>query len=222
MIDLATAAPKRLRHSGDWPTPTPRRAAAGTELRALQDAMPACDGGAAPVLSGDGGERAMLIGQAPGWREIETGLPFAWDAGKRLCGWFSAAGITVEDFRRRWYVTSIGKCYPGRAPGSSVDRPPSREEVARWTPFLVEELRLVRPELVLLVGGMAHRFAFGPAVKLDRLVGHELTWDKAPGASVLCLPHPSGASTWLNDPARVELWRRGIGLLRERWESLDR
>jgi len=222
VIDLATAAPKRLRHSGDWPTPTPRRAAAGSELRALQDAMPACDGGAAAVLSGDGRERAMLIGQAPGWREIETGLPFAWDAGKRLCGWFSAAGITVEDFRQRWYVTSIGKCYPGRAPGSSVDRPPSREEVARWTPFLVEELRLVRPELVLLVGGMAHRFAFGPEVKLDGLVGHELAWEQAPGASVLCLPHPSGASTWLNDPARVELWRRGIGLLRERWESLHR
>ncbi|MGH2382170.1 MAG: uracil-DNA glycosylase [Candidatus Limnocylindria bacterium] len=222
MIDLATAAPKRLRHSGEWPIPIPRRADAGTELRALQDAMPACDGGASAVLSGDGQERAMLIGQAPGWREIETGLPFAWDAGKRLCGWFAAAGITVEDFRQRWYVTSIGKCYPGRAPGASVDRPPSRDEIARWTPYLREELRLVRPELVLLVGGMAHRFAFGPAVKLDGLVGHELAWEQAPGASVLCLPHPSGASTWLNDPARVELWRRGIGLLRERWESLSR
>ncbi|MGH2384306.1 MAG: hypothetical protein ACRDGB_04555, partial [Candidatus Limnocylindria bacterium] len=70
MIDLATAAPKRLRHSGEWPIPIPRRADAGTELRALQDAMPACDGGASAVLSGDGQERAMLIGQAPGWREI--------------------------------------------------------------------------------------------------------------------------------------------------------
>ena len=38
MIELAAAAPKRLRHTGDWPTPTPRRAPAGTELRALQDA----------------------------------------------------------------------------------------------------------------------------------------------------------------------------------------
>ena len=107
--------------------------------------MPSCEDGAAPVLSGDGTERAMLIGQAPGWREIETGLPFAWDAGKRLCGWLAAAGIDVDDFRERWYVTSIGKCYPGRAPGSSVDRPPSRADIARWTPFLREEVRLVRP-----------------------------------------------------------------------------
>lgn len=220
MIDLASASPKRLRHAGDWPTPMARRAIPGSELRALQDGMPRCEGGAVPVLSGDGTERAMLIGQAPGWREIETGLPFAWDAGKRLCGWLAAAGVGVEAFRERWYVTSIGKCYPGRAPGSSVDRPPSRAEIERWTPFLHDELRLVRPALLLLVGGFAHRFAFGNRVRLDDLVGRELSWEEAPGASVLCLPHPSGASTWLNDAGRVELWRRGIELLRDRWAVL--
>lgn len=182
--------------------------------------MPACEDGARPVLSGDGTERAMLIGQAPGWREIATGLPFAWDAGKRLCGWLGAAGISVTDFRERWYVTSVGKCYPGRAPGSSVDRPPSRAETQRWGPVLLEEIRLVQPRLVLLVGGLAHRFAFGPAVRLDELVGRELSWDRAPGAVVVCLPHPSGASTWLNDPARVELWREGIGLLKRHWAEI--
>lgn len=188
----------------------------------LQDAMPACESGARPVLSGDGSEDAMLIGQAPGWREIETGLPFAWDAGKRLCGWLGAAGISTGDFRERWYVTSIGKCYPGRAPGSSVDRPPSREQIAAWAPYLLEEIRLVGPRLVVLVGGTAHRFAFGPAARLDDVVGRQLTWRAAGGASVLCLPHPSGASTWLNDPAHAELWRRAIGLLRDRWAELDR
>ena len=78
------------------------------------------------------------------------------------------------------------------------------------------------PRLVLLVGGLAHRFAFGEAARLDALVGRELAWDAAPGASVLALPHPSGASTWLNDTGRVELWRRGIELLRERWTAIDR
>jgi uracil-DNA glycosylase len=183
--------------------------------------MPACPDGAAPVLSGDGSERTMLIGQAPGWREIATGLPFAWDAGKRLCGWLALASIGVDDFRERWYVTSVGKCYPGRAPGSSQDLAPSRTEVLRWTPVLREELRLVAPRLLLLVGGLAHRFAFGEAARLDGLVGRELAWEAAPGASVLCLPHPSGASTWLNDPAHVELWRRGIAILRERWAQLE-
>jgi uracil-DNA glycosylase len=182
--------------------------------------MPRCADGAAPVLSGDGSEAAMLIGQAPGRREIETGLPFAWDAGKRLCGWLELGGISVADFRERWYVTSVGKCYPGRASGSSVDRAPSRAEVAAWGPILLEEVRLVRPRLVALVGGVAHRFAFGMSARLDGLVGRELRWEAAPEASVLCLPHPSGASTWLNDSVHVELWRQGIELLARRWAEL--
>lgn len=182
--------------------------------------MPRCEGDASPVLSGDGSEAAMLIGQAPGWREIETGLPFAHDAGRRLVGWLGLAGIRVDDFRARWYVTSVGKCYPGRRPGSSVDSPPSRAEVALWSPYLDAEVRLVAPALVVLVGGLAHRYAFGLDARLDDLVGRELGWEGAPGASVLALPHPSGASTWLNDPARVELWRRGIELLASRWQMV--
>jgi uracil-DNA glycosylase family 4 len=164
----------------------------------------------------------MLIGQAPGRREIEIGLPFAGDAGKRLVGWLGLAGIGVGEFRDEWYVTSVGKCYPGRAAGSSVDKPPSQAEVALWGPYLVEELRLVDPQLVLLIGGLAHRFAFGTGARLDSLVGRELTWADAPHASVICLPHPSGASTWLNDPEHVELWRRGIDLVKLRWDDLGR
>ena len=162
----------------------------------------------------------MLIGQAPGWREIETGLPFAHDAGKRLVGWLGLAGISVDDFRSRWYVTSVGKCYPGRRPGSSVDSPPSRAEVLSWAPYLDREVGLLAPRLVTLVGGLAHRHAFGADARLDDLVGRELAWAAAPRASVIALPHPSGASTWLNDPARVELWRRGIDLLAARWQAL--
>jgi uracil-DNA glycosylase len=190
-------------------------------MRTLQDRMPLCEDEASPVLSGDGTERAMLIGQAPGWREIATGVPFAHDAGKRLAGWLALAGVTLDDFRGRWYVTSVGKCYPGRRPGASVDSPPSRSELARWSPILNEEVRLLDPSLILLVGGLAHRHAFGPAARLDDLVGRELTWDLAPHASVLALPHPSGASTWLNDPARTVLWRRTIELLRDRWLAVQ-
>lgn len=182
--------------------------------------MPACDDGRPPVLSGDGSERAMLIGQAPGRREIETGLPFAHDAGRRLVGWLDLAGISVDDFRGRWYVTSVGKCYPGRRPGASVDSPPSRAEIDRWAPVLVEEVRLLAPRLVVLVGSLAHRFAFGPTARLDDLVGRSVRWERAPSADVICLPHPSGASTWLNDPARVERWRGAMQQLSAAWEAV--
>lgn len=164
----------------------------------------------------------MLIGQAPGWRETEVGLPFAHDAGKRLTGWLALAGISVQDFRERWYVTSVGKCYPGRRPGSSVDSAPPRADVARWSPILIQEVRLVAPRLVVLVGGLAHRFAFGDGARLEEVVGRELTWDVAPEASVLALPHPSGASTWLNDPVRWEGWRRSLALLARAWAALER
>ncbi|HET8786400.1 MAG TPA: uracil-DNA glycosylase family protein, partial [Candidatus Limnocylindrales bacterium] len=114
-----------------------------------------------------------------------------------------------------------GKCYPGRAPGASVDRPPSRADILRWGPFLLDEVRLVQPRLVVLVGGLAHRFAYGADARLDRLVGRELGWPAAPEAAVVCLPHPSGASTWLNDADHCDLWRRGIELIRARWEHLE-
>jgi len=179
--------------------------------------MPACADGRAPVLSGDGSERAMLIGQAPGRHEVELGLPFAGDAGRRLVGWLAAAGIGVEDFRTRWYVTSVGKCYPGRSPGASADRPPSPNELERWRPILDQEVRLVDPRLVVLVGAAAHRHAFGRR-PVEALVGQELTWR---GADAVCLPHPSGASTWLNDPGHVTLWRAAIDQLRRRWTELE-
>ena len=209
-----------MRHAGEWLLPEPRRAPPGTPLRELQDDMPRCADGAVPVLSGDGSEPAMLIGQAPGWREIATGTPFAHDAGKRLAGWLALAGITYEDFRGRWYVTSVSKCYPGRRPGASVDSPPSRADLQVWGPILEQEVRLLAPRLILLVGGLAHRFAFGPSARLDALVGRALTWELSPGASVLALPHPSGASTWLNDTGRAALWRRSIELLRDAWAEV--
>jgi uracil-DNA glycosylase len=217
---LRDAMPKRVRHAGPWPLPVPRRAAPGSALRELQERMPRCEGGRPPVLSGDGTEAALLIGQAPGWREIETGLPFAHDAGKRLVGWLSLAGIGLGEFRERWYVTSVGKCYPGRRPGASVDSPPSRAEVLRWSPVLDEEVRLVEPELVVLVGGLAHRYAFGPDARLDDLVGRELRWERAPGAVTVALPHPSGASTWLNDPGRADRWRDALGIVSDRWRAI--
>ena len=157
----------------------------------------------------------MLIGQAPGWREIETGLPFAWDAGKRLCGWLAAAGIGVDDFRERWYATSVGKCYPAGQPGSSVDRPPSRAEIARWAPILREELRLVAPR------ARPARRRLGPSLRVRAGARASTTSSGASWPGMRRRAHRSwrcrirpGASTWLNDPARVELWRRGIALLR--------
>ena len=185
-----------------------------TRCRAARTARARCCRGTAR-------ERAMLIGQAPGWREIETGLPFAWDAGKRLCGWLAAAGIGVDDFRERWYVTSVGKCYPGRAPGSSVDRPPSRAEIERWTPYLREELRLVAAR-----AGRCWSAGWRIGSRSARRPGSTSSWGGSwPGRRRRA--HRSCACRIRRARRPGSTIRRasscggaGIGLLRDRWAEL--
>ena len=95
----------------------------------------------------------MLIGQAPGWREVETGLPFAWDAGKRLCGWLAAAepmhAYTSEMAQNFWtaiwafcvcFAATIAISYLTRQTKTETDltglvyslTPRPREEAMPW------------------------------------------------------------------------------------------
>ena len=72
---------------------------------------------AAPVLSGYADNRIMLVGQAPGAVEAVRRLPFQGRSGKVLMAWLTKAGFASEEqARRRIYMTSITKCFPGRAP----------------------------------------------------------------------------------------------------------
>lgn len=166
------------------------------------------------------GRPSALAGQAPGRAEVAAGVPFIEPSGLRLAAWLELADVTVEQLRQDWYITSVSKCYPGRNTGSSTDRPPSQTDLARWVPVLHEEMRLLEPALLVLVGATAQRLAFGSR-PLDELVGTFLTWPPVPQAAVICLPHPSGASRWLNEAAHVELWRDSLRLLRRQWRSLS-
>ena len=71
----------------------------------------------------------MLIGQAPGAKEIEAQRPFAWTAGRTLFKWFEGIGLPEEQFRKRVYMAAVCRCFPGkRAAGG--DRLPDRGETA--------------------------------------------------------------------------------------------
>ncbi len=174
---------------------------------------------AAPVLSGYTDNRIMLIGQAPGIVEEVRRLPFQGRSGKVLVGWLTRAGFQSEEqIRRRVYMTSITKCFPGK--GSGGDRRPSRAEVDLCRPHLERQLRLIDPAVILLVGGLAHE-RFLPGRPLGELVGR--IFDSSGRAVrrgpdihpvLVPLPHPSGASRWLNDPANVALLERGLRRLR--------
>ncbi len=171
---------------------------------------------AAPVVAGLGDNRIMLIGQAPGITELDLRRPFAGRAGKVLFRWMASIGIGEDEFRAAVYMTAVTKCFPGRVPCGSGDRRPSGREIALCRPWLQAQLELVRPRVILPVGGLAIEGYF-PKVPLNELIGRRFTQD---GVIVIPLPHPSGASRWLNAPAHKELLSDALALIREAWDTV--
>ena len=175
---------------------------------------------AAPVLSGYPDNQIMLIGQAPGAVEAERRLPFQGRSGKVLMQWLARAGFASEmEARRRIYMTSVTKCFPGKG-AAGGDRRPSRAEVGLCRPHLDRQLALIKPLLLILVGGLAHE-RFLPDRPLSELVGRVFDLSgRAVGPRtrtrplLLPLPHPSGASRWLNDPGNRALLDRALRRLR--------
>jgi uracil-DNA glycosylase len=93
---------------------------------------------------------------------------------------------------------------------------PSPTELGLCRPFLADELRLVQPRIVLAIGGMAIEHFLGRA-SLDSVVG---TMAEVDGRRILPLPHPSGVSRWLNEPAHQHLVERALALLAQSREDL--
>lgn len=158
----------------------------------------------------------MLIGQAPGATEEQTGQPFSGAAGRRLFEWLAQAGLSENAVRAAQYLTSLTRCYPGKAESGRGDRAATREELALCRPFLDAELELLEARLLIPVGRHAIRVFCG-ARPLDEVVG--TAHQDAAGRWIVPLPHPSGASAWLNAPAnRAALDRalRQLARLRRR------
>jgi uracil-DNA glycosylase family 4 len=152
-----------------------------------------------PVLEGHAGQRAYLYGQAPGIVEGAERRPWRGRAGQNLRRWLD---LDEDAFYAIFYCASVTRCYPGRSPGGPGDRTPASREQELCSFWLEWELRLLRPELIVAVGGLAVRRLLGP-VGLDECVG--AAFDRE-GATVIPLPHPSGVSRWVNAPAnRVRL-----------------
>ena len=164
------------------------------------------------VFSGPAPAPLMLVGQAPGITEAQVKRPFNASSGRRLFQWLAEAGMEEVDFRARYYMTAVTKCYPGKHPNGKGDRKPSRAEQKLCQPFLVRELALVQPRVLLAVGGLAIETLLGQKLRLSETVGRVFEVD---GRCVLPLPHPSGASLWPNRPENQALIRQALVLLRE-------
>ena len=169
---------------------------------------------ALPIVAGNASDRVMIIGQAPGAIELTTGLPFSGRAGAELRRWLAVAGI---DEAHLPYRTAITKCFPGKAASGAGDRRPSPPEVLLCASWLDAELALVRPRVVLLVGTLAIERFWGK-VPLSDVVGKSRVESER---VLIPLPHPSGASRWLNDPANRERLARALAVVRRAVRRLD-
>jgi uracil-DNA glycosylase len=169
--------------------------------------------GVRPIVSQARAPRAMLVGQAPGQTETMGGRPFAGRAGRTLFRWLERAGLDESSARELLYIAAVTRCYPGPHPGGRGDRVPSPAERARCGDWLDDELRILRPRLLVPVGRLAIDRFLGPR-PLTEIIGREHEVEHTGGRSVaIPLPHPSGASSWIHGPGHMALLERALELL---------
>jgi len=198
------AAPRAARARATRAAPARASSEAAVVVRRLQTihaelaSCRACPKMIGPVVHGPPvPSHVFLLGQAPGPREGGFGRPFAWTAGRTLFRWFQETmGIDEETFRRSIYMAAVARCFPGKASGGG-DRRPDPAEIARCGRFLAREVQALAPELVLPVGTLAIEQVLGHKGPLVEVVGAPLRATfHGVEADVICLPHPSGASSW--------------------------
>ncbi len=119
---------------------------------------------------GDTSARVMVVGEAPGAREDEQGLPFVGPSGKLLRGGFEKVGLEEEDI----YITNVVKCRP------PDNRDPKTEELKSCRPVLDRQLELIDPEVILTVGNFGLRYFLGEDKNITSARGDVYTWENRP------------------------------------------
>ncbi len=132
----------------------------------------------------------LLVGEAPGAQEVLLGRPFVGKAGRNLDEFLRASAIE----RGSLYVTNTVKFRPTRQSeaGRTVNRTPTREEVTLMSPWLVREIALVRPRIIVTLGNTALRALCGHPCVIGAEHGVPRPYEGAPGGATLFpLYHPA-------------------------------
>jgi uracil-DNA glycosylase family protein len=189
-------------------------------LGGLREAAAGCRGchlwrNATQTVFGEGLKRArvVFVGEQPGDREDRAGKPFVGPAGRELDRGLEAAGID----RREVYVTNVVKHFAFEERGRRrLHRTPKRFEVEACKPWLEEELRLVRPEVLVLLGATAGKALLGSSFRVTKMRGQPVESDLAP--LVTATIHPSAILRAPDDETRAEereAFARDLGIVAE-------
>lgn len=156
------------------------------------------------LVHGEGeiGARVMLVGEAPGEQETLMGRPFVGKAGKNLDEFLELAGLE----RSQLYVTNAVKFRPTKrsAAGRTVNRPPTREEVSLFLPWLRREIELVAPEVIVTLGNVPLRALTGPKAVIGDVHG---AFQDADGLRLYPMYHPASL---IYNPSLREVYAEDI------------
>src|SRR4051794_12634108 len=173
-------------------------------LTALREAAAGCRGchlyePATQTVFGEGRKQSelMLVGEQPGDREDRAGHPFVGPAGRELDRALEAAGID----RRQAYVTNVVKHFKFEERGRRrIHATPKKFEVDACTPWLQEELRVVKPGALVVLGATAGKALFGSKFTIRDARGRPIESELAP--FVTATIHPSAILRARDDDER--------------------
>ncbi|PWR23698.1 uracil-DNA glycosylase family protein [Zavarzinia compransoris] len=184
------------------------------EIRACRLCAADLPAGPRPVVRGRPGARLLIVGQAPGRRVHETGIPFNDPSGDRLRDWLGIDRATFYD-EARIAILPMGFCYPGTAPKQG-DLPPRPECAPLWRRRLLDGLP--RIELTLAIGAYAQAWHLGE--RREATLGATVRRFREFLPALLPLPHPSPRNNlwlrknpWFEQDVIPELRRRVADLL---------
>ncbi len=182
-----------------------------SKLKALEDEVRSCarcglSGGRKNAVPGIGPEnpKVMVIGEGPGAEEDATGLPFVGRAGQYLDKWLDAVGLSRESDT---FIGNIVKCRP---PGN---RDPQPDESAACLPFLIRQIELLRPKVILTVGRIASQILLDTSRGIGATRGRVYQFH---GIPLVATYHPSGVLR--NPEYRGPVWD-DLKLLKEVLET---
>lgn len=115
---------------------------------------------------GDKQARLLIVGEAPGFYEDQQAQPFVGRAGQLLNAMLHSIGLT----RQQVYIANVLKCRP------PANRDPRPEEVIKCTPFLAQQIALLKPKIILAVGRHAAHYLLGTTQSLAKLRNTRHTW----------------------------------------------